>query len=122
MCSFTVWTCSTSRRSLPDVLDDGKPRMSDIDEVKRLLARLNEDQLRRVQSHVRKMLPKHPLEERLMISADGMLDALDRAGDFTPDPAIGPQVWQSGSGGHDEARGAAIHYGFDQLIGASFAF
>lgn len=83
MCSFTVWTCSTSRRSLPDVLDDGKPRMSDIDEVKRLLARLNEDQLRRVQSHVRGMLPKHPLEERLMISADGMLDALDRAGDFT---------------------------------------
>lgn len=57
--------------------------MSDIDEVKRLLARLNEDQLRRVQSHVRGMLPKHPLEERLMISADGMLDALDRAGDFT---------------------------------------
>ncbi|MFL5561713.1 MAG: hypothetical protein ACJ79K_09590 [Gemmatimonadaceae bacterium] len=57
--------------------------MTDLDEVKRLLARLDEGQLRQVQAYLRGLLPKHPAEERLMISAEGMLDALDRAGDFT---------------------------------------
>lgn len=57
--------------------------MSDIDEVKRLLARLDESQLRQVHAYLRNLLPKHPVEERLMISAEAMLDALDRAGDFT---------------------------------------
>ncbi len=57
--------------------------MSDLDEVKRLLDRMDEKQRRNVFVYLRSLLPLHPVEERLMISAEGMLDALDRAGDFT---------------------------------------
>lgn len=57
--------------------------MSELEEVKALLARMDESQRRQVYAYLRTILPKHPAEERLMISADGMLDALDRAGDFT---------------------------------------
>lgn len=57
--------------------------MSDLDEVKRLLDKMDEQQKRKALAYLRSLLPPHPVEERLMISAEGMLDALDRAGDFT---------------------------------------
>jgi hypothetical protein len=57
--------------------------VSDVEEVKALLARMSEVQQRQVFAYLRSILPKHPVEDRLMISAEGMLDALDRAGDFT---------------------------------------
>lgn len=57
--------------------------MSDLDEVKRLLDGMDDRQRREVFIYLRSLLPPHPVEERLMISAEGMLDALDRAGDFT---------------------------------------
>jgi len=57
--------------------------MSDLDDVKRLLDTMDEQQRRKVFVYLRSLLPPHPVEERLMISAEGMLDALDRAGDFT---------------------------------------
>jgi hypothetical protein len=52
--------------------------VSDVEEVKALLAKMNEAQQRQVHAYLRTILPKHPVEERLMISAEGMLDALDR--------------------------------------------
>lgn len=57
--------------------------MSDLDEVKRMLDGMNEQQRRNVFVYLRSLLPPHRVEERLMISAEGMLDAIDRAGDFT---------------------------------------
>lgn len=57
--------------------------MSDLDEVKRLLDRMDEKERRGVAAYVRSLLPRHPVEDRLMISSEGILDALDRAGDFT---------------------------------------
>ncbi|MFL5356315.1 hypothetical protein [Archangium sp.] len=52
-------------------------------EVKRLLDMLNEEQRRHVLVYLRGLLPPHPVETQLMISADGMLYALGRATDFT---------------------------------------
>lgn len=57
--------------------------MSDLDEVKRLVEGMDEEDRRVAFLYLRSLLPPHPVEERLMISAEGMLDALDRAGDFT---------------------------------------
>ena len=57
--------------------------MSDLDDVKALLDRMDEQQRRAAFAYLKSLLPLHPVEERLMISAEGMLDALDRAGDFT---------------------------------------
>lgn len=57
--------------------------MSDLAEVKRLLDGMDEQNRRLAFAYLRSLLPAHPVEERLMISAEGMLDALDRAGDFT---------------------------------------
>lgn len=57
--------------------------MSDLDDVKRLLDTMDEQQRRIAFTYLRSLLPPHPVEERLMISAEGMLDALERAGDFT---------------------------------------
>lgn len=57
--------------------------MTDLSEVKRLLDRMDAQQRRNVLVYLRALLPPHPVEERLMISAEGMLDAIDRAGDFT---------------------------------------
>lgn len=56
---------------------------TDVEEVKALLARMNEVQQRQILQYLRDLLPKHPVEDMLMISADGMLEALNRAGDFT---------------------------------------
>lgn len=57
--------------------------MTEVEEVKRLLDGMNEQQRRSVSLYLRSLLPAHPVEERLMISSEGILDALDRAGDFT---------------------------------------
>lgn len=57
--------------------------MSEVDNVKRILRGMNEPELRQVLVHLRELLPKHPVETQLMISAEGMLDALARSGDFT---------------------------------------
>lgn len=57
--------------------------MTGIEEVRRLLDSMNEQERREAYTYLRTLLPKHPMEERLMISSEGMLDALARAGDFT---------------------------------------
>jgi hypothetical protein len=57
--------------------------MTEVEEVKRLLDRMNEQQRRTILGYLRSLLPAHRVEERLMISSEGILDALDRAGDFT---------------------------------------
>lgn len=57
--------------------------MTEVEDAIRLLDRMNEEQRRKVWAYLRTLLPRHPVEERLMISAEGMLDAIDRAGDFT---------------------------------------
>jgi hypothetical protein len=56
---------------------------TEVEEVKRLLTSMNEVQQRQILQYLRELLPKHPVEDLLMISADGMLEALNRAGDFT---------------------------------------
>ena len=57
--------------------------MNEIDEVKRQLDAMNEAERKEVLRHLRSLLPRHPIEERLMITSDAMLDALGRAGEFT---------------------------------------
>lgn len=57
--------------------------LNELDEVKRLLAGMSEVQQRQVLSFLKGVIPKHPVEDLLMISADGMLEALGRSGDFT---------------------------------------
>lgn len=44
---------------------------------------MDEPQRRQVLAYLRELLPKHPIEDQLMISAEGMLEALARSGDFT---------------------------------------
>ena len=57
--------------------------MSAIDEAKSLLESMSEAERRQVALFLSDLLPKHPTEETLMISAEGILHALGRAGDFT---------------------------------------
>ncbi|MBU8900817.1 hypothetical protein KRR26_34955 [Corallococcus sp. M34] len=51
--------------------------------MKRLLDGLSESERRQLYLHLRHSLPKHPMEERLMVSAEGILEAFARAGDLT---------------------------------------
>ena len=57
--------------------------MGEVDRVRQILRDMSEDEQRQVLAHLRELLPKHPVEIQLMISAEGMLDALARSGDFT---------------------------------------
>jgi hypothetical protein len=52
-------------------------------EVKRLLDSMTEEERRQAIVYLRTLLPRHAVEERLMISTEGILHALGRAGDFT---------------------------------------
>lgn len=54
-----------------------------VDEVKALLAQMTMTEKRQVLLHLRSLLPPHPMEERLMLSSDAMLEALARSGDLT---------------------------------------
>lgn len=57
--------------------------MTKADDVKQLLAGMSETERRQVLAHLREGLPKHPMEDLLMTSAEALLEALSRAGDFT---------------------------------------
>ena len=57
--------------------------MSEVDDVKQILNGMDEAEQIEVLAHLRQLLPKHPMETLLMISAEGMLDAIARSGDFT---------------------------------------
>ena len=57
--------------------------MSEVDRVKLILPGMSEVEQKQVLVFLRGLLPKHPVEQQLMISAEGMLDAIARSGDFT---------------------------------------
>ncbi len=48
-----------------------------------MVAELNLEERKHLLRHLRTLLPKHPVEEQLFISAEAMLDALARSGDLT---------------------------------------
>lgn len=58
-------------------------KQTDIEGLKRLVDDLDDAQRRQLYSYLRTKLPPHPLEKQLMITAEGMLEAFARAGDFT---------------------------------------
>ena len=57
--------------------------MKPIDDVKRLLASCTREQRREVFDALRSEFPVHSIEDRLGISAELILEAFDRAGEFT---------------------------------------
>lgn len=57
--------------------------VSEVDRVKQILRGMSEAEQSQVLAYLRELLPKHPVETQLMISAEGMLDAIARSGDFT---------------------------------------
>lgn len=57
--------------------------MTRLDEARQLLDSMTEEERRQVLTYLRSLLPRHVVEEQLMISSDGILHALGRAGDFT---------------------------------------
>ncbi len=57
--------------------------MSDLDEVKQLLERMSESERRLALAHLRSLLAPHPMETKLMVTVDGILDSLSRAGELT---------------------------------------
>jgi hypothetical protein len=57
--------------------------VDEVDRVKQILSEMSETEQRQVLAHLREVLPKHRVETELMISAEGMLDAIARSGDFT---------------------------------------
>lgn len=57
--------------------------VSEVDHVKQILHGMSAAEQSQVLAHLRELLPKHPVETQLMISAEGMLDAIARSGDFT---------------------------------------
>jgi hypothetical protein len=75
--------CSGSSRNGPAAQERESDTMDEVDHVRQILRGMTEAEQRQVLAQLRELLPKHPMETQLMISADGMLDALARAGDFT---------------------------------------
>lgn len=57
--------------------------MSDVDRVKQILRGMSEAEQSQVFAYLRELRPRHPMEIQLMISAEAMLDAIARSGDFT---------------------------------------
>jgi hypothetical protein len=57
--------------------------VSEVNSVKQILRGMSEVEQNQVLVYLRELLPKHPVETQLMISAEGMLDAIARSGDFT---------------------------------------
>ncbi|MFP2925236.1 hypothetical protein ACLESO_08460 [Pyxidicoccus sp. 3LG] len=55
----------------------------DVGELKGLLDGLSESEQRQLFMYLRRLLPKHPMEEKLMVSAEGILEAFARAGELT---------------------------------------
>jgi hypothetical protein len=58
-------------------------KITDFEELKRLVDDLDEGQRKQLYNYLRTRLPPHPIEKQLMITAEGMLEAFARAGDFT---------------------------------------
>jgi hypothetical protein len=58
-------------------------KSTNLEELKHLVDDLDDDQRRQLYNHLRARLPPHPVEQQLMITAEGMLEAFARAGDFT---------------------------------------
>jgi hypothetical protein len=58
-------------------------KSTDLEELKRLVDDLDDDQRQQLYNYLRARLPPHPIEQQLMITAEGMLEAFARAGDFT---------------------------------------
>lgn len=57
--------------------------MSSVTEVKEMLRGMSEAEQSQVLAYLREVMPKHRVETELMISAEGMLEAIGRSGDFT---------------------------------------
>lgn len=57
--------------------------MSELDQIKSLLPALSQDQINELDQLVRQAKGPHPLEQRLNLDADSILDALNRAGELT---------------------------------------
>jgi hypothetical protein len=58
-------------------------KSTDLEELKRLVDDLDDVQRQQLYNYLRARLPPHPIEKQLMITAEGMLEAFARAGDFT---------------------------------------
>ena len=57
--------------------------MREVEEIKRLLAACTGDQRREIFDHLRQEFQIHPLESKLNVSAEVILEAIDRASDLT---------------------------------------
>jgi len=57
--------------------------VSEVDEIKRLLTACTEDQRREIFAHLRREFRIHPLEAKLNVHAEVILEAIDRASDLT---------------------------------------
>ena len=57
--------------------------MSEVDEVRKLLANCSPEQKRQIFDELRATLEFHPFERRMNAKAEVILEALDRAGDLT---------------------------------------
>jgi hypothetical protein len=55
----------------------------DVENIKRLLDALTDDQRREILDHLRKRIPIHPIEAKLNTRAEVILEAIDRASDLT---------------------------------------
>jgi hypothetical protein len=67
----------------PRLPREGLRKRMNLEQLKRLVDNLDDNQRRQLYSYLRTQLPPHPIEKQLMITADGMLEAFARAGDFT---------------------------------------
>lgn len=57
--------------------------MPDVENIKRLLDALTDDQCREILHHLRGRIPIHPIEAKLNTQAEVILEAIDRASDLT---------------------------------------
>lgn len=57
--------------------------MSEVDEIRRLLASCTDEQKREIFDELRTVIPLHPFEQRINTQAEVILEALDRAPELT---------------------------------------